>query len=262
MPITTPDIMIEEYRDGKEHFKHVLKCLFFPSIDKAGYKPISPKAKGSDLIHANIIKELETAEMVLCDMSCLNPNVFFEFGIRTALNKPLCIVKDEFTSDVPFDTAILNHYEYKSTLETWEIEEEINQLSIHITNTVELSKDENSLWKFFGFKSQAIPFEGGADVESKLDFLSMRIESLDHKISGFDNTEQKRRMLLRKNKTTLVYNLLEKFLDDPDIAQVRVSDTTIEVMLAMEADESFRTSIEKAIENATDMYTKVGFIKF
>jgi len=108
MPITTPDSMIEKYRDGEEHFSHVLECLFFPGIEKAGYKPISPKVKGSDLIHANIIKELETAEMVLCDMSCLNPNVFFEFGIRTALNKPMCIVKDEFTSKVPFDTAILS----------------------------------------------------------------------------------------------------------------------------------------------------------
>ena len=47
-----------------------------------------PTASGSDLIHAKIIKNLETADLVLCDMSALNPNVFFEFGMRTALNKP------------------------------------------------------------------------------------------------------------------------------------------------------------------------------
>jgi len=45
------------------------------------------------LIHAEIIRNIENADLVLCDMSCLNPNVFFEFGIRTSLNKPVSVVK-------------------------------------------------------------------------------------------------------------------------------------------------------------------------
>ena len=120
MPITTPDSFVEIYRDGKDHFKHVLECLFIPAVEKAGFEAIPPIAKGSDLIHAEIIKNLETADLVLCDMSCLNPNVFFEFGIRTSLNKPVSVVKDELTVNVPFDTGILNNKEYDSKLDTWE----------------------------------------------------------------------------------------------------------------------------------------------
>lgn len=149
MPITTPESFIEKYRDGVEHFEHVLKCLFIPSVKLAGYKHISPIAKGSDLIHAQIIQNIETSDLVLCDMSCLNPNVFFEFGIRTSLNKPVCIVKDELTKTVPFDTTILNHHEYMSSLDPWKLDKERIKLSEHLITSQERSKGENTLMAIF-----------------------------------------------------------------------------------------------------------------
>lgn len=182
MPITTPEPMIEKYRDGEEHFTHVLGCLFKPAIEKAGYNPIPPKAKGADLIQAEIIKNLETADIILCDMSCLNPNVFFEFGIRTSLNKPVCVVKDEFTESVPFDTGILNHHEYKSSLESWDLEREINSLSAHLTASSERSKGENTLWKYFGMKSEAGPYKVAEGTDSKFEYLNFRMDSLLEKM--------------------------------------------------------------------------------
>ena len=110
MPITTPKSLLTVYGDDANHFKHVLECIFVPSIEEAGLKAIPPKAKGDDVIQGKIIKELETADLVLCDMSTLNANVFFELGIRTALNKPACMVKDELTNKVPFDTGIVNYH--------------------------------------------------------------------------------------------------------------------------------------------------------
>lgn len=182
MPITTPEPWVDKYRDGKEHFKHVLECLFIPGVEQAGYKPIPPIAKGSDLIQANIISNLETAEIVLCDMSCLNPNVFFEFGIRTALNKPVCVVKDELTPKVPFDTAILNYQEYESSLEPWVIDAEIKKTSEHLQTSAERSKDVNTLWKYFGLKAEARAYEAEGGAESKLDYLALQIESMQEKI--------------------------------------------------------------------------------
>ena len=96
MPIGTPDS--SQYQGDRDHFKHVLEHLFVPAIEMAGMNPVRPVVKGSDLIHAEIIKQLETAELVLCDISTLNANVFFELGIRTALNRPVCIIRDELTS--------------------------------------------------------------------------------------------------------------------------------------------------------------------
>jgi|GEM_PF-2254067 len=180
------DRLINEYRDGENHFNHVLQCLFIPSVKEAGYNPILPNAKGSDLIHAEIIKNLETADLVLCDISCLNPNVFFEFGIRTSLNKPVCIVKDELTTKVPFDTSILNYHEYKSALELWESAEEITKLSDHIKASAGRSKGENSLWKYFGLRAEAKPYEVVAGSDSKLEYLTMQIDSISQQIRDFN----------------------------------------------------------------------------
>ncbi len=186
MPITTPDTQLEKYRDGSDHFMHVLQCLFTPSVLAAGYEPITPIAKGSDLIHAEIIRNLEMADLVLCDMSCLNPNVFFEFGIRTSLNKSVCVVKDEHTQKIPFDTGILNYQEYKSSIEPWELENEIKKLAEHIRVTEVRSKGVNTLWRYFGLRSSARPYEGETGTDAKLDYLSLQIDSLKDKIGEID----------------------------------------------------------------------------
>ena len=184
MPITTPERLLSTYRDGSEHFKHVLECLFIPAIEKAGFIPQPPTAQGSDLIHAEIIKRLESAEIVLCDMSTLNPNVFFEFGIRTSLNKPVCVVKDELTNQVPFDTGIQFYQEYNSTIEPWNLKNEIEIVAKHITTSVERSKGENTIWKYLGFKSEAVPSKDAIDTDSKLEYITYQLDSLRSQVES------------------------------------------------------------------------------
>jgi len=184
MPISTPEAFLPNYRDGVDHFAHILDCLFIPSVEAAGYRAIPPKAQGADLIHAEIIRNLEQSDLVLCDMSCLNPNVFFEFGIRTSLNRPVCVVRDEHTRRVPFDTGILNHQEYRSTLEPWELAEEVKRLTEHITAAEERGKGENMLWKYFGLRSEARPYEAESGTDTKLEYLAMQLESLSRQVGS------------------------------------------------------------------------------
>jgi len=186
MPITTPEGMVDKYRDRDKHFSHVLDCLFLPSIEKAGFAPIPPIAKGSDLIHADIIENLETSDLVLCDMSCLNPNVFFEFGIRTSLNKPVSVVKDELTEKVPFDTGILNYQEYKSSLNPWELEAEVTKLAEHLRVSGERSKGQNTLWRYFGMKSKGEAYQVQSGSEEKLDYLAFQMDSLRRMIGALE----------------------------------------------------------------------------
>src|SRR5262249_40027779 len=110
MPITTPEEKLETYLDRDQHFGHVLDHLFTPALKECKLDVIPPVVSGSDVIHAEIIRNLEQADLVLCDISCLNPNVFFELGIRTALDRPVAIVKDGYTKRIPFDTGSINTY--------------------------------------------------------------------------------------------------------------------------------------------------------
>lgn len=179
MPITTTDIYTEQFNDTK-HFFHVLEHLFIPAINDAGMEPIPPTIKGSEVIQGNIIKKLESADLVLCDMSSLNPNVFFELGIRTALNRPVALVKDDITSTAPFDTSIIYHHTYKSSLTQWGAKTEIDKLKSHLKECMKNDSD-NSLWSYFSMSQLAEVGNEAPSVERQLSYAIKLLESLHHR---------------------------------------------------------------------------------
>jgi len=178
MPITTPEDYIPAYSNDSEHFLHVLECLFKPAIEKAGFKPILPLMQGSEIIQGEIISNIENSDIVLCDMSILNPNVFFELGIRTALNKPICLIKDSIVEKVPFDTSIINYHTYCPDLSSWITKYEIEKLSNHIKESFSKSNNCNSLWKYFSFKSTATPPEKLNGDTEKIEYLMMQVDAI------------------------------------------------------------------------------------
>jgi hypothetical protein len=171
MPITTPKLYVEKLGDA-DHFAHVLDHLFTPALEKAGYSVIPPTTFGSELIHAEIIKNLEQADLVLCDLSSLNPNVFFELGIRTSLDRAVAIVKDSFTSSIPFDLSAINILTYDGSLSPWTLAEEVERIASHIARIARSTNEGNAMWHYFGLTKRATPSTAGSNpVEAKLDLL-------------------------------------------------------------------------------------------
>lgn len=170
MPITTPPEMIARYADDSEHFRHVLEHLFVPAIQQAGYRPILPIAEGSELIHAEIVRKLEEADLVLCDMSTMNANVFFELGIRTALDKSVCLVRDRFLDRVPFDTTLINHHMYDWTLSPWILPREVAAVASHLSKST-TSSGRNPLWTYFGLTTRSHLVGTEQSQEDKLSLI-------------------------------------------------------------------------------------------
>jgi len=190
MPITTPEHFVERYKGDADHFAHVLDHLFIPALENAGFNPISPVSEGSNVIQAEIIKQLSSCELVLCDMSILNPNVFYEFGIRTALDKPVALVIDNKTKPIPFDTSILNFHTYDSSVELWSIEKEKQALTEHVQEAYKKSKDHNDLWKYFGVAQTGMFKPEEAEMGEKIDFIMNKLSALE--------SEQKELVLYKK----------------------------------------------------------------
>ena len=169
MPITTPISYIEKYGD-QDHFAHVLDHLFRPALQELGFTVISPSVLGAELVHAEIIKNLEQADLVLCDLSSLNPNVFFELGIRTSLDRPLVLVKDDLTLQIPFDLNAISTLTYDGSLTPWSLVKEIPRLMDQIKGTVDSPTQGSAMWRYFGLTKRASPSESGT-VEAKLDLI-------------------------------------------------------------------------------------------
>ena len=179
MPITTPKHLVEKYNSDEDHFIHVLGHLFIPAVEEVGFTPISPKATGSNIIQADIIRQLSECELVLCDMSIFNPNVFYEFGIRTALNKPVALVVDDKTKPIPFDPSMLNCHEYDSSLVPWKLEEEKQKLTKHVQDTYKKTKDHNALWKYFGVAQTGKFKPEDVEIGEKIDLLMKKVDTIE-----------------------------------------------------------------------------------
>src|SRR5262249_17279666 len=141
---------IAEYDNDPQHFSHVLEYLFVPAMRAAGFEPWLPRASGAELVHAEFSRALCLAEMVLVDLSSLNPNVFFELGIRTARDGPVSLVCDDKTETVPFDVGVLNYCQYSSALRVWELEKDLANLTDHLLVSASRAAGHNMFWQRFG----------------------------------------------------------------------------------------------------------------
>jgi len=180
MPITTPRQLLPQYGGDSTHFQHVLECLLVPALERAGMEAISPRISGSDVIQASIVRHLAESEYVLCDMSTNNPNVLFELGIRTALNKRAILVRDTLTV-VPFDMQIINHHTYAPSLNAWELEEEISRLTTHIASSCVEEQASNSLWQYFGLRTVGAGL-GESNEATSMQVLTDEIHALRREI--------------------------------------------------------------------------------
>lgn len=179
MPVTTPPSRVDEYGGDTEHFAHVLEHLFCPAVEAAGYKPVRPVAEGAEIIHARTIENLSNADLVLCDMSSLNPNVFFEFGIRVALDRPVCVVQDDVTGKIPFDASVINCYQYASNLSPWFLESQIPGLTKHIQRSGSDAGRTRSLWQYFGLSARAhLSSQASSEEDDKLAYLTIQMEAI------------------------------------------------------------------------------------
>lgn len=186
MPISTPDSVLDRYRHDSDHFRHVFHHLIAPAVERAGLVAIPPSARGADLIHAEIIRNLVEAKLVLCDMSLLNANVFFELGVRTALNKPVCVIKDSATPNVPFDASIVNFHTYSPTLDLWSIDSEIDRLSSHVSDSLLRSSGQNPIWKHFGIALEAKIERESPGGDALLKNIAIQIDQIQRSIKSED----------------------------------------------------------------------------
>jgi hypothetical protein len=89
-----------------------------------------------DVIQSAILQNLYENDVVVCDVSGLNPNVMLEAGIRLSTKRPTVIVTDRLLKP-PFDIGTIGYIEYQRDLEFNAIEDFIDRLSKKIINVLD-----------------------------------------------------------------------------------------------------------------------------
>ena len=202
----------------QDHWKDVLNILN-EAINETEFEPsLVSDDPAIGLIHDRIVTNLYTNEIVICDVSSKNPNVMFELGLRLAFDKPTIIIKDELTG-FSFDTGIIEHIPYPSSLRFSQIVNFKSELIKRIKATYETSKSDTNYSPFlksFGKRIVPAKIDGQEISESKyiiesLNGLQSEFRYLRNRVMSNDN-EIRHNDIAEKNMYNIIRNELEDYV--------------------------------------------------
>jgi len=111
-------VIMPFHEDFKKHYHLVYK----PALQSAGYSVTRvDEILGSRPIIEDIQEAIKRADLILCDMSTRNPNVFYELGLAHAIGKPVILVSNNI-DDVPFDLRHVRTIIYNNKQAGWDTE--------------------------------------------------------------------------------------------------------------------------------------------
>jgi hypothetical protein len=125
-------------------FVEVLKHLIAPAGANAGFKVATARRTGSDVIHATILKNLISADLVVADLSDHNPNVLFELGVRMAHDKPVQLIRATGTGPIFDVDHVLRVFDYSPNIWPSTIEADMPKLTEHIEGTWASKKSKDT----------------------------------------------------------------------------------------------------------------------
>lgn len=97
-------------------FDVIYEHLIAPAITAAGLKPIrGDKVGGGKSIYNEMFRALAEYPYALVDCTFLNPNVYYELGIRHALNPSVTIAIQALGASIPFDLKSVPFHPYRLT---------------------------------------------------------------------------------------------------------------------------------------------------
>jgi len=188
MPISPID---PEYT--AEHWRRVQRILE-RAVNRSGLRPqLVWENPEVDVIQSRILQNLYENDVVICDVSGLNPNVMLELGMRLSTKRPTIIVGDKERKP-PFDINIIDHTFYQKDLEFNAIDAFIDKLSKRIIDVYKAHIDNKykSFVENFQFETvtpatvQVSADEVLAETVAKLSIAIGRVERMvnDNSDSG------------------------------------------------------------------------------
>jgi len=143
-----------DYENSKEVdldriYKKVIKKLF--ETDLTDYELIrADEIAGSSLIDVSMYTLLMKADLVIADITTLNPNAIYELGVRHALKPYSTIIMAEEKCRIPFDLNHSRFLVYKEIGENLDDKEadEIRKRLKDFVNTSEKKEPDSPLYTF------------------------------------------------------------------------------------------------------------------
>lgn len=206
--IVMPIASIEDC--SEQHWKDVKNIIIESTNSIDEYDISIDLVSESDeigVILKRIVQNIYDNDLIICDVSCLNPNVMFELGLRLAFDKPTVIIKDDDTK-FSFDISVIEHLTYPRSLHYTGIQQFKITLAQKIKQTYEhysTNKTDSPYLKHFReIKPSSIETE---EVSENIALFKM-ISDLSEEVRmlRMDTKQNERQSNLRKTKLKDIKN--------------------------------------------------------
>lgn len=95
----------EDKSDIRRHIDGLIDECIVPVMNEKGYNVnVAHRMAQPGSINNQVIAELYYSNLVIANLSGLNPNVMYELAIRHCLRKPVIIIMEKGSGKIPFDT--------------------------------------------------------------------------------------------------------------------------------------------------------------
>jgi hypothetical protein len=92
-----------EGSDSRKWSNEVLKLIIRPAVSDFGYKAIrADEIQKTGNITSQVIQMCINSDLVIANLTDMNPNVFYEMAVRHAIGKPIVLIIQKNQS-IPFD---------------------------------------------------------------------------------------------------------------------------------------------------------------
>lgn len=193
--IVMPMSSMGELSDG--HWREVKRIIKL-AVQKVGFTArIVSEADDANIFVKSIVQNLYFDPIVVCDVSCKNPNVMFELGMRLAFDKPTVIIVDDktgFTSDIQG----IKHLIYPRDLRYEKIVQFKHDLGELVKATLEESKKPDYI-SFLKNYERITPSKVESTDVTQTEFIEKKmndfLHALDVKLAVHRDTSFKRKIV-------------------------------------------------------------------
>lgn len=206
----------DENTDIRKNSDTVLKFFLKPVCETFNLDVVrSDQEAQVEKIDHSVLEHLKNDELVICDLTGKNPNVFYEFGFRQALGLPLIpiITKGE---TIPMDVASLRTISY--------VTNDLNQqdaIKARLTesiNAFELGKmSSNSEPQTSANQEPSALSQSLLSIQDKLDELKdLLIKKNDREIEQIADQVAKHAQPATSDTSSIMQTLLPLMMKNPD----------------------------------------------
>ncbi|WP_447915872.1 hypothetical protein [Delftia acidovorans] len=154
----------------------VISSVIRPLLTGIGYEThVAHEISKSGSINKQVIEHILNDDLVIANLTNLNPNVMYELAVRHATAKPVITISEEGTK-LPFDVADERTIFYTNDMSG------VGELRAQLERAIESIKDGESHDNPVTRASQRVVVPEGKDVEFK-DFIVKEIGNLRQEVS-------------------------------------------------------------------------------